>query len=335
MKLNAVEVIDRHNRPPVLQRVLLRTFFINDGDFVDPYAISAVHIFKKSAHTSPSTVLNTDNLVASTVSAAMVFGASGTGVVATDTSFQEVNYNGVAATSNGDVALGGACSSVSGIYKISKGEFAVVLDGLLGSSLSGVAKTQDTTIVTNTASAPTDYIDVWTVKLTQNSSWKTYINTFSLYDDTLFTITEPLLFKTRNKLVNKHITLGSKVNLKVATETTIENSNVTQEVKNIFKDSVITSAMMKIEKFNDNNPILPSKYELSGYSDTSSLIDITSDNTIVLNWDTEVIKNLTANATEKLKRENIGSPAGAYLVTVKYNILNQTIVSPPFTVILS
>ena len=129
--------------------------------------------------------------------------------------------------------------------------------------------------------------------------------------------------------------MGSKVNLKITTETTIENSNVTQDIKNIFKDSVITDAQVKIEKFNDTNPILPSKYELSGYSDTSSLVDITSDNTLVLNWDTEVIKNLTANATEKLKRENIGSPTGPYLVTVKYNILNQTIVSPPFTLLLS
>jgi hypothetical protein len=329
MRLNAVEVIDRHNRPPVLQRVLLRTFFINDGDFVDPYSISAVHVFKTNANTSPSTVLNTDNLVAGDASGEMVFGASGTGIVATDTSFQEVNYNGIA------VALGGACSSVSGIYRLSKGEFGVVLDGLLGSSLSGVAKTQDNTIVTNIASAATDYIDIWTVKLTSGSAWKTYINTFTLFDDTLFTITEPLLFKTRNKLVNKHITLGSKVNLKVTTETTVENSNVTQEIKNIFKDSVITSAMIKIEKFNDTNPILPSKYELSGYSDTSSLVDITSDNTIILNWDTEIIKGLTTNATEKLKRENIGSPTGAYLVTVKYNILNQTIVSPPYTVMLT
>ena len=156
-----------------------------------------------------------------------------------------------------------------------------------------------------------------------------------MYNDTLFAITEPMLFKTRNKLVNKHVTLGSKIDLRVTTETTVENSRVSQEVKNIFKDSVITSAMMKIEKFNDTNPILPSKYELSGYSDTSGAIDITSDNTIVLNWNTEVIKNLGTEATEKLKRENIGSPTGAYLVTVKYNILNQTIVSPPFTVILS
>ena len=221
---------------------------------------------------------------------------------------------------------------MSGVYKLATGEFGVVLDGLLGSNLSGV---QDGALITNAADAATDYIDVWTVKVTENSTWSTFINSFTLHDDTIFTTTEPLLFKTRNKLVNKHVTLGSKVNLKITTETTIENSNVTQDIKNIFKDSVITEAQVKIEKFNDTNPILPSKYELSGYSDTSGLVDITSDNTLVLNWNTEEIKNLGLDPTEKLKRENIGSPTGAYLVTVKYNILNQTCISPPFTLILS
>ncbi len=36
MQLNGVTVVDRHNRPTVIQKVDLRAFFINDGEYYDP-----------------------------------------------------------------------------------------------------------------------------------------------------------------------------------------------------------------------------------------------------------------------------------------------------------
>ena len=54
---NTQVVVDRGNRPNVSQRVGLRTYFINDGAYVDPYEISSVQLFTRSAHPlSPYTV---------------------------------------------------------------------------------------------------------------------------------------------------------------------------------------------------------------------------------------------------------------------------------------
>jgi len=48
MLVNNTTVVDRGNRPNISQRVGLRTYFINDGAYVDPFEISSVLIFKKS-----------------------------------------------------------------------------------------------------------------------------------------------------------------------------------------------------------------------------------------------------------------------------------------------
>ena len=45
MQLNSIRVIDRHQRPNVLNKVLLRSFFINDGAMQDPYQVSSVNVF--------------------------------------------------------------------------------------------------------------------------------------------------------------------------------------------------------------------------------------------------------------------------------------------------
>ncbi len=42
MQLNGTAVVDRHNRPTVIQKVALRAFFINDGEYYDPNDISGV-----------------------------------------------------------------------------------------------------------------------------------------------------------------------------------------------------------------------------------------------------------------------------------------------------
>jgi hypothetical protein len=323
MQVNNIEVVDRNTRPAVLQRVLLRTFFVNDGEFQDPYQVSSVTIYKKAQNTSPSSILNADNLIddtKQTASALMVFAPSSDGhhthgvVTASSLSaFDASNYTGVA-------GLGS-----SSVYRLSQGEYAVVLDGTLLTSLSGV--THDNTKLANGVDSATDYIDVWTVKQLEASNFKTIIHYFTLHDDSFINITEPLLIKTKNRLTNKHVTLGSKIALKISTETTVENENITDDIKNIFKDTVITSAMVKIEKANDGSH-LPSRVEVSGFSDTSALVDVTGDNTLVLTWDTNKLATHTNVA-------QFGGLVGNYFITVKYDVLNETIISPPMALILS
>ena len=56
--INDIPVVDRNNRPQVDSRVMIRTYFINDGAYQDPYAVSSVHIFNRMDHLSPNTILS-------------------------------------------------------------------------------------------------------------------------------------------------------------------------------------------------------------------------------------------------------------------------------------
>jgi len=117
MQLNGTSLVDRNNRPTVLQKVGLRAFFINDGVYVDPYEISAVTVFDKSANFTPSTILE-DNLISPDISKDIVrmnFAPSG--------DMSPSNYS-----PNTDI------TSASGVYKVKTGEYIVVLDGVLNNS---------------------------------------------------------------------------------------------------------------------------------------------------------------------------------------------------------
>ena len=322
MQLNGYEVTDRHNRPNLSSRKALRVVFYNDGQRVDPYAFSGVTVFQKSANITPNTVIDSNNVVAATVVAGDIkaqFGARPRvdGLNLDNSSIAESNYTPNTLDS-------------SSIFKVSgtTGEYICVLDGITphsafygyhGSSLQ----------VTSTADVATDYIDVWLVKLIENSDYQVLISDFTLFNDTFFTTTEPILLKASPKLHTKHITLGSKVDLKITNDTTVANRGLTEEIKNIFKHNVISDPQIKIEKLNEEST-LPSRVEVSGFSETAGFIDVTSDNTIVFNWDPEASKS-----TPEWLNGTFGSLTGAYQITVKYTMLTQTYVSPPFTVIVS
>ena len=324
MKLNNLEVFDRHNRPSANQPVLLRAFFINDGTYQDPFAISSVHVFTKAANSTPDSVLDANNLVEFTSATSgtilMRFEASNTGATVDDASFDATNYAGHYQDRE--------------IYKLADGQFGVVLNGnpLPGSLpatqvLEGIL--EDGQTISNQASAVNDYLDIWTVKINSGSSWQVFINQFHLYDDTFFVSTEPLLLKPKNLLVNKRIRLGSQVDLKMTTEITVENSNLDSSVKNLFKDSAIMSAAFQIIKVNED-PNLPSRVEVSGYSDTSSTVDVTSDNTIIWNWNTDGLKS----HNEVINTGDLGNLKGTYLINAKYTLLNQLIITPDYYLIV-
>lgn len=308
MLVNNLEVIDRHNRPSVSQRVGLRVFFINDGVFQDPVSISAVGIWSASSNFYPSSLLNADGLISSSV---------------TGTDLIKMNFaNSSADTSNSafDVSNYTGGQTASGIYKISTGQYIVILDGTL--DLTGYQNYYEEDVYTiNRTSATGDYVDIWTVKLLQASDYKTLINSFSLKDDTFFSITEPLLLKATNRLSQKHITIGSKVDLKIATEINIENRNIGLDIQNLFRDSVITSASVQITKINEDVN-LPSRVIVSSFAETAALVDVTADNTLVFNWDTSLLSTHPA-----VTGGTFGNLTGAYYLQVQYGLLNQIIKS--------
>jgi hypothetical protein len=310
MQVNTTNVVDRHNRPTVLQKVALRTFFINDGEYYDPYDISGVTVFTKYANTSPSSILS-NNLVASSVPESTIlmhFTASANDAGA---ALDPTSYN---------PATDPAC--LSGIYRMAQGEYVCILDGT--QDISGVYNLHGSSLtVANGASAVNDYIDAWTIKFAAGSDYQTLINDFHLYDDTFFSITQPLILTAQNRLINKHLTLNSIENLKLTTEITIGNKDIDESIKNIFKDSMITSPQIKIEKVNEDTVSLPATVTVSGYSDTASLIDVTSDNTVLFRFDTTTLATHGSVA-------DFGGLTGTYRLVLKYNLLNETIITPPY-----
>ncbi len=301
MQINGTSIVDFNNRPSVLQKVGIRAYFLNGGVYTDPYAISAVTVFDLSTNSYPDTVLNSDNLLTSGLTPRMNFANSS--VVTANAAFNASNYT--------------PGSTASGIFKIGTGQYAVVLDG--GVSLSGV---YEGSAIANTASAIGDYIAVWTTKLFQSGSWQTIIQKFKLYNDTFYTLSEPLLLTVKNQLHPKYVRFGSKIDLKVTTDMTVANKDISQEIKNIFKDSIIQNPQFKIIKINDNMTNLPAQVTVSSYAQTSSVIDVTSENTLVFNFDT------TALATHpEALAGNMGTIVGTYALQAKFDVLNQTFVS--------
>jgi hypothetical protein len=308
--VNNTQVVDRANRPNVSQRIGLRTFFINDGAYVDPYEISSVQLFKRSSTLSPNSVLDTENLVSTLP--LMAYGASGE-TLTSNSNFDVSNYE--------------PATTASGIYRVGTGDYVVVLDQTL--NLSGWDSTNASAVSVSSLSAVDDYVDLWTVKLDAASKYQVITNRFSLHEDTFFAFTEPLLISTSHKLMNKHVRLGEVVDLKIATETTLQNKNLDKSVQNIFKDSIITSATMEVRKV-EQNINLDGPFAVSSFAESSGNIDITGDNTMILSWDTTKIKNLSS-----FDNGTFGSLTGTYSVQVKYTLLNQTIISPLFYLTVS
>ena len=308
MKVNSVEVIERHNRPDVLQKVGLRTLFYNEGVLVDPYEISSVTVFSKDANYDPSSIMDGNNLDPTLAASLVHMGFSNSATLTTNSVFDVSNYT--------------PGTTASGIHKLSTGDYVVVLDGTL--DLSGA---YEGTVISNSASATKEYIDVWTVKMAAGSTYKALLSEFELFDDTFYTTTEPLIISTTTKLVKKHIKLGSKEKIRVTTKINIEN-DLDLTVQNIFKDSVVSGAQFRILKMNEGTH-LDNRVEVSGYSDTSALVDITSNNDLLLLFDTNDLLTHAKVATGEL-----GSLTGTYILQVRYDVLDETVQSPDFYFII-
>jgi predicted transcriptional regulator len=154
--------------------------------------------------------------------------------------------------------------------------------------------------------------------MTEGSDWSTYINHFELFDNAYIAITEPLNIHTRHKLYNKQVQLGSKTDLKVSTEFTLQNQNIDESIRNTFKQTSIQNARVVIRKNNDDIN-LPSRVLITSSTDVS----ITADNTIIYSLDTT---NITA--VSPFVNSDIGNHRGTYSLQVEYTLFSEKIVSP-------
>ena len=317
MLLNNTNISDRHNRPVVLSKVGLQAHFISDGEYADPYEISAVTIFSKASNLYPSSVLNEDTQLIDTsaVSGSILMNFANSSADVDDSSFFEENYFD-------------SPEYASGIYKISTGRYIVVLDGTI--NLSGVINLDGAnSVIQNSASSTGDYIDVWTIKWTEGSLPQTVINEFNLRKGGFTVITQPLMLKAKTRLMNSKVTLGSKVDLKIATDIHVENRDIDSSIKNLLRENVITNASIEIVKLNEAAN-LPSRVTVSSFANTSDYVDITSDNVLMFNWDTS-----TLSTHPQLVLGNFGSIQGVYSIRSKFSMFNEVITSEPMYLTLS
>lgn len=315
MQLNNITYNDRHNRPSVLEKVGLQAYFLVDGQYADPYQISSVSIFSRNSNLYPSSILdNYTQLIDQTVSGSILMNFCNSSVDTSNTAFNPTNYSG------GQTA--------SGIYKTGVGKYVVILDGTI--NLSGSINLYGAnTVIANKTSATGDYLDVWTVKMAQGSELQAVINEFTLRKGGFTVITEPLMLKSKSRLVNNKVTLGSKVDLKIATDIHVENTKIDESIKNLLRDNVITSGSVEIQKVNDANN-LPARVSVSSFADTSALVSMSADNVMILTWDTSTLSN-----HPQVLLGNFDSTRGVYAIRAKYSIFGETIITDPMFLTLS
>ena len=329
MLLNTTNLIDRYSRPSVGSKVAIRTQFLNNGAYFDPYDVSACTIFQRLANASPSSVLEPSSQIIKTglsmgpTGVVMNFGISGDPTNGNGHDGSPFGSNSPRVTSNNlnsntwfPAYTPG--TNASGIFRVSSGDYVCVLDGEM--SLSGGYDLnypyQKGEVVENSASAVTEYIDVWTVKLFSHSDYQVFINNFTLYNDTFITLTEPLLLTTSNRLSTKHINVGSQATLQdlvITTEITVNNKNLTESVKNIIQDYGIVNPKISINRV-VNGTAVPTSVN---FATVNTDIRVTSDNTIIYPFG------------------GTAAVPGTYVVDVYYDFLNQKIKSQPMYFVVS
>lgn len=298
MQINNISVNTRHNRPSVLSKTALVTYFINDGQYADPYAISAVSIFKADNNFYPSSVVTSDGEIDQAYSSLVLMNFANDDALCSSTDFDTSNYS----------------AGASGIYRLREGVYAVVLDTAAETAIFNLSGNNE---ISNRVSATGDYIDVWSVIRTVGSDLDAIVNDFSLHSDRFFAVTEPLLFRVATRLENAYITLGSKVDLKLTNEVTLENSAIDRSIVNLFKESIVIDPAIEIYKENSDRN-LPARVVVSSFAQTSATCDVTSENTVVFNFDTSLLASHPS-----LLDGTLGAMTGSYVVRLKFTALNQ------------
>ena len=301
VQLNGHNVTPRHNRPGVLGNTYLEFFFINNGAFAHPYEVCSVHIFADTTNGDSSELINSSGtLDSSTVSslAKMEFTNSATvlGTLPDSSGFDPTGF-------------GDDVNTASAIYRIGDGEghFAVALkpNALWAGGASA-----------NSASSTGKYFDIWTVVDVNGSDPRTYVHAFELFRDVIFSITEPLLVTTSHALVQKYVNKNSIVKLQIKSDHVVNNRNISEEIKNVFTQSVVNNAAVRIIKLKDDTSTGLPYDQIKNWGDTSGYVQIDSADTITYNWDTS------------------GMETGMYELQVSSTVLDQTIMSDKFNLVV-
>tara|TARA_R110002110_G_scaffold66605_1_gene182206 strand:+ start:2258 stop:3154 length:897 start_codon:yes stop_codon:yes gene_type:complete len=293
---NNISITPRFSRPGPNSNLLLEFQYLKGGAYYDPYVIQSVHIFRDTHGTA-------DNILD------LAAGSTNYGLVASaNTLSATMLFQG--SDDEADFTLSGDASGQSlAIFKRSTGKYGVVLrEGMVWTNPVNSSATTYTNATTG------KYWDIWTVKDVVGGTFSTFIHSFHLHTQSVITLTEPLLITTSQKLVQKYINKNSKIDLHVRSEHTINNTNITEEVKNIFDQTVMDSAAVRIIHLKDDTSTGTGYTEIVPWTSTGVIVN--SDDTIIYNWDTSA-----ANV-------------GMYELQTSSTFLGQTIMSDKFNLVV-
>ena len=287
-------VIRRYNRPNVTSKTLLELFLANNGTYFNPDAVSAVFILPDTTRTngSPEIYINRQTSDIGTEAYGLLNATGLSSVV----SHYDISCTTTGSTPDSPDVYVDSGIAASAIYTQSTGNLAVIGDGVAFPDLSTIG----------------NYFDIWMIKDFSGSTYRLYWNKFTLYQDRVISYTEPYQITARNKLSQKYIPLGSKINLRVNTEHFVANKNISQDLKTIWRDSVLSDAWVQIRR---RNPQTTGEMTTI-VAWTQVGVNVTSEDTIMYLWDTD------------------GQVRGDYTVQVAYDLLEQTIYSEEFSVVL-
>ena len=337
---NGYTVINRGNSPSPISPAKLDFFFVKDGAYIDPYQVCSVHIFPDTQFGAPDNYLDLSagsanyGLVSST-SNNMVFHNAGYDPL----SVPPMQMSGFD-PSIGNMALEGSYNasvpnSASGIFRTGPGQFSVILQ--TGTQYWSTSATTFNTgpNYTNNASGTGGYLDIWTVIDAEGSRAQIYVNQFSLNTANVFATTEPLAVTTNNKLIQRYIDVGSKKKLQIKTELVIDSEPMAASLRNLMEQgALVQNPEIAITKLNET-PGLVSRVWITGTEVMSGPdsqfvtngVRVDSHGTISYVFDTN-------NITPFYTGEILGGTTGVYEVQVKYNLLDETILSPKFKLII-
>ncbi len=330
---NGITVINRQNRPTPIVPTKLDFFMVQGGSYTDPYAVCSVHVFRDTQFGSPDQYLDleagseTYGLVSSTGLEKMVFR-----VQTVDSGTVERNgFTGAPAAFPTEAAYSPNAQSASGIFRTGAGKFSVILQ--TGTKFYPLSATNIASLPTieNSASSVGGYLDIWTVVDAEGSDPQIYVNTFKLSTANTYAVTEPVAVTTTNKLIDRYIEVGSKKKLRIKTDLVVDNEPIKESLRNLIETgALLQSPEISITKINET-PGLTSRVQITGKGSVggfqSTDVEIDSHGTISYLWD-------TSNITPFYNDENLGGSTGVYEVQVKYTVLDQTIYSPRFKLIV-
>jgi len=285
----------RFNRPSPTGKTLLEFQYLKGGTYTDPYEIVSVHIFKDSNLGDPSNWI--DN-VADSATYGLVASSTETSAVCIFSGVTQVegNYPGGTVTTNLK-------------YKRGTGKFGVVLnEGIIWVD----PKDSSNRVFTNQPAG--DYWDIWTVRDIADGALTTFVHKFTLFSDSIISLTEPLMVTTTQRLVQKYINKNSKTDLHITSSHTVNNSNITPEVKSIFNNTILDNAAIRIIKLKDDTSTGTPYEEVLAWTSTGVIVN--SDDTIIYGWDTA------------------DQEVGTYELQVSSTFLNQNVMSDKFNLVV-